>query len=231
LIAATLVYAEIFATFNQNDPNYFEPPDTAIEIPVDDGEWRSEHIPGARHSSTEPYPSNVLVIWALFAGTGIQTVRTVRSFVGRTADVVSCCEGSGTGSGSGGGPRSLRATAKNPSVALDLAPLLWILWVAGFEAGRQIFNGSWSLQLRTGGIGGHCVWDNGGDGIARPRIQLRCESPLAVEWRLHFEANGGDPIVYARSALDWNPVGSNSLVLARNGSRGVIPEAMTVIPG
>jgi hypothetical protein len=217
------VYAEIFATFNPNDPNYFQPPDTAIEIPVDDGAWRSEHVPGARHSSTEPYLNNVLVIWAVFAGTGTRTVRVIRSFRGKTADVVSCCEGSGSG--------VQRALPKKPGVALDLAPLLWILWVAGFEAGRQVFNGSWTLQLRAGGIDGHCVWDNGGDRIAKPRIQLRCESPLAVEWRLHFEADGNDPIVYARSALDWNPVGSNSLALARNGSRGVIPESMIVIPG
>jgi hypothetical protein len=220
---ATSVYAKIFDVFDVGAPQNQQAPPDALRIGVDaDGFWRSENVPGARHAPSEPLPLNVLVIWATFAVTGGAVIVT-RNFLGQTADVVDCCEGSGSGL------LLQRRAARPAGVALSTVPLLWALIAAGFEGARVVFNGPWALALRPG-CGEVCVWDNGGDGARVPLVRLHCESPLASAWRLTLRNGDGTAVEYARPADEWAPLGPNVLRRCGEGAPGT-PESLTLTPG
>ena len=114
-------------------------------------------------------------------------------------------------------------------VALTTAPLVWGLVVAGFQLGRTLLDGPLALRFRDGD-GGFCRWDNGGDGLETPHVELRCESPLVTTWRLTIRHESHDPVVYDRPATEWNPLTAN--VIRRADHAGVaVPEQLTLIPG
>jgi len=221
---AGAVFAMIFDSFDPMSPANDLPPPGALKItPGAGGLWKSEMVPGARHSAVAPFPPCVLVIWAMFGGTGLVIRRDV-GFLGITAAAVDCCDEAGTG----GHLRRHQAGAA-AGVALTRAPVLWSLLAAGFEGARAVFNGPWLLALRPGGAG-HCTWDNGGDGSRVPRVELRCESPLAVTWLLTFRDGPGAVVEYALPAAEWAPLGPN--VLRRRGEGPpAAPDALTIIPG
>ncbi len=153
-------------------------------------------------------PEVVVFQGTLNAGTGCETV---------------CC---GSGSGSGG---MQVGTAPYGSVALSMAPLMWGLLVAGFEAGRGLLNGQWALDLKHV-VGGYCVWDNGGDGEKTPLVELRCESPFAVTWKLTLK-HGAVSEEYTRPATEWDPLTANVVRRAGTPPAAGVADQLTVIPG
>jgi hypothetical protein len=91
------------------------------------------------------------------------------------------------------------------------------------------FNGSWMLELRKSN--GTLVWGNAGDGKRTPQVELCCESPLAVTWRLTFHHASGDA-TYTLDAEKWGLVSANAMHLESNGkSAKEAPERVTVVPG
>jgi hypothetical protein len=148
-----------------------------------------------------------------------------KGFLGLQATAVSCCEGSAQFR------VAQQQAGYTAGVALSMAPLLWELVAKGFEAGKTIFNGAWVLDLRHV-VGGYCVWDNGGDGVKVPHVELRCESPLVTTWELTFRNGSGTSVRYTRRAVDWNPLASNVLHRDTNGeATTTAPDEITVTPG
>jgi hypothetical protein len=234
---ATEVHLAIFQHFVANDPINSAPTPGAVEATLDNhGVWRHERVPGAVHAD-EAYPDNTLVVWALFqgsgsggAGSGNFTVRVTRPFQGRTATQIDCCEGSGSGSGSG--RLLLQDGVVEANAAINLAPLLWIVPVAGFLAEHAVLNGIWTLEFASFQKGEVCIWENDGDGATRPHLQLRCENLVAGCWKLMLRHAGAN-LEYCNSAIPWNPVGPNDLVPDGSGLERIPaagPVKLTVIP-
>ncbi len=136
------------------------------------------------------------------------------------------CIGCGSIYGSGG---MMVGAAPKGSVALSMAPLMWGLLVAGFEAGRGLLNGQWALDLKHV-VGGYCVWDNGGDGETTPLVELRCESPFAVTWKLTLK-HGAVSEEYTRPATEWDPLTANVVRRAGTPPAAGVADQLTVIPG
>jgi hypothetical protein len=114
-------------------------------------------------------------------------------------------------------------------VALTTVPAIWALLASGFELGKALFNGPWALALRSP-ANGHCIWDNGGDGIRIPLVELRCESPLVTTWQLTLR-HGAEVVEYTRAATEWNPLGVNDVHHKANGVAQNAPAHLTLTPG
>jgi hypothetical protein len=188
--------------------------------------WYFDHLSDATYDVHPALDNNTIVAWAEVSGTGAMLTDLV-TFKGVRATDTDCPP---CGSGSGTFP----AFAPPPGggcgcLALATVPLVWTLLAAGFKAGSALLNGSWDMHLRLT-EGDFCAWDNGGDGVAIPRVELRCESPVVTTWRLRLR-HATTSVEYTRPASEWNPLAAN--VLHRFGADRVAGAAdlITVIPG
>ena len=189
--------------------------------------WYFESISDATASAAGFGAKNILAVWAVPAGTGMvpEKLQTI-NFFGSPATTTDCALFAGGGQ-AGDSPGRGCLTA---ATMLATAPLMWTLMTDGFQVGRGLLNGFWNLHLNADAPG-HFVWDNGGDGVGTPRVELRAEKPLVTSWRLTLRA-GGDTVEYLRPAGEWNPLAANALHHVRNGHpAGAVPPALTVTPG
>jgi len=190
--------------------------------------WFLPQVEGAIcQAGTGPgLPRCTLVVWASFQNVALD-LRDFKPFFGR-CDGGQVCQPPSSGSGdmfAGGG------SSGQVAYAVDLVPAAWRVEVAGLPRGKGAFHGRWVLHLRRP-VATHCVWDNGGDGVAAPQVRLRCEAPLASEWRLSLHHAKAGAAEYTRPAAEWNPLAANVLHLAPpngNGSDG-FPATLTVVP-
>lgn len=167
-----------------------------------------------------------IAVWLMNDNTVPSTVgdRNKTSFSASDTAGIGC-----PGCGSGSGPMGVAAGGGTTAgaVALSMAPLMWGLLVSGFEAAKGVLNGPFALDLKHV-VGGYCVWDNGGDGAATPRVELRCESPLVTTWRLTL-THGATVETYTRPAAEWNPLTPNAVVRAGRTDKGV-PDQLILTP-
>jgi hypothetical protein len=145
-------------------------------------DWICVNLPVPGCGSGGSAPQYTIVGWEIDSGT--VTFIDAKLFFAVCASAVDC--GGGTGSGSGPAPEMVRR--HGPSAVVALAPAVWSLMVSGFLASLGVgFNGSWLLRLRdatrAGASGG---WDNGGDAVTIPKIELCCDSPPGDRWRLRL---------------------------------------------
>jgi hypothetical protein len=206
------------------------PPPSALSVtPPSQGSpnWYFPMIPGAvcQMGGSGGAPCT-LVVWAQYPGSGPLSTG-VSYFFGVCGTQVSCPPpGSGALASSGSGV----SLAGMSLLALSMVPAVWKVLSAGFASVTDAFNGTWLLHLR-GTRGGHCYWENEGDGLTSPLVQMSCESPLAALWQLTFRL-GVQVIRYQRSAAEWNMFGTNDFapVLEDMYPPELIPAFLTAIP-
>jgi hypothetical protein len=212
---------------DENAPEVHAGPTGWPSVPVVDDRWFFPKLSGAVCSARRPFPTNTLIVWAVFSdATG--PVVGLAHFEGQCADHVECNGGSGSGS-HGVVPTPCEGEA---GVPVELAPAQWSFRVEGMPPGKaEVFNGAWLLTLRPA-LGGDCVWDNGADGEQAVRVELRCEAPLARCFRLTFRDRRAGEVCYLAPASRWAPVAPNWLALAPGAPAdlGKLPPSILVAP-
>ena len=98
---------------------------------------------------------------------------------------------------------------QSPTVVQNAA-VAWTVSVAGFQ-GQPVdaFNGNWNLQLAPPDRQ-IISYNNGGDGIKTPRVELRCESACKPKWVLVF-AVGGVAVHYTKPIDKFQTNAANTL--------------------
>jgi hypothetical protein len=196
------------------------PPPSSTPATITGQTWVASNVPAPTSSATRPFPPLTVVAWET-AGTGYDGPQGVLT-CGMQAAHVDCGSGSGVPCGTGLGPALAagRAGAFGGAV-VALAPVAWGLTVGGFAAAGGLLNGTWLLELRDGGG----LWDNGGDGTLRPRVELCCDGPPAGLWRLRL-CQGELAVEYTAPA-DWEALGPLTLGADDPGPH---PRTLTVLP-
>jgi hypothetical protein len=201
-------------------------------VDTSSGTWFFPNLvgPDCTGSGLTPFTLKVWAVDALVTGVSVLD-QTAREYFGQPAAQVDCtgCNG---GSGPGlppsppPGPGSLGATI---AMLLSVAPLQWALATGAFlSAAHAAFNGRWVLVLRQG-MTGHCVWDNGGDGVVSPLVELRCEGPGFAVWQLNFR-HGSVTLQYLKPADEWNGLGPNTFHAIAHAEE-LFPASLTLKPG
>jgi hypothetical protein len=188
------------------------------EIPV---------VPAACPQAQPTAPDALFAVWCVFStGTGLVPVLKTRDFAGM-ASTMTDCTGSGSGSASASGSGvgdSLAEGQAGAQAAVETAPRQVRVSAKGFSGPAAALNARWVLTLRADG---GCLWDNGGDGVAGPRIELRCDGVVATEWRLTL-AHAGRRVSYTCPAAGWRALAANELRAANPGAWA--PETLVVTP-
>lgn len=196
--------------------------------------WYFPKVPGARcQQGGSGGFLCTLVVWAKYPGVYQFEKGGFRHFYGVCGSQVSCPPPAGGAFGAAVSGAAAGTAAGLGRQALSLAPAVWALVAAGFTAGKHLlFNGTWALRLR-GSRDGHCFWENDGDGVTSPLVQLRCESPLAAVWHLTFRHGADCVLHYRRPAAEWDMFAANALALLAedNGAAAAAPATLTVTPG
>jgi hypothetical protein len=232
-----VVWAKVYQAVFDLDyayTNYWRPDAGALSVAPDDddGSWRFElstgnELPGAAcDNNAGGAPNNTLVVWYDFRDLDDYVIELV-NFHGLCSTGTDCDPG---GSGTGLAPSlplGMQSVARLPP-----APLQWRITVEGFGTGPlKACNGTWALVL-TQDTGNACVWDNGYDGRTDPRIELRCDSPVPLQWQLTFQHNDVT-VRYVKPASEWRPLQPNTFTqrlqpTGRAGRR--FPHSVTVEP-
>jgi hypothetical protein len=214
-VLANYVYARVYTGNVTPAPN--PPPGTPATVPFGPaGNWEFLALPGANCNAGGTAP-NTLVTWTDFGGPGYEVLAT--PFTGKCSNRTDCMPGSGSGSGSG--------SAVGAPVG-ETVPRQWNVVGVGFTGAGDPFNRIWLLSA-PGGEGEPSAWDNGGDGKAEPRVELRHDRPAAL-WRLSLLL-GKYAAHYESRASDWRPLNANVLERASGEAppRGA-PPYVTVVP-
>lgn len=98
-------------------------------------------------------------------------------------------------------------------------------------AALQNFNRVWNLVYREGCCGG-LMWDNGGDGVSAPRVELSTERLYGTPWQLTFRWREA-VIRYTKPAEEWRALAENTFraASASGVAAGVpLPVQLTVYP-
>jgi hypothetical protein len=218
---AILVYAKIYQGF-LTTTGATPDSDASLTTAPDGVNWKFDPLLGAQCTSVPPYVLQTLVAWLVAGGA---TVSDTVHFYGFCAAQTDCCTGSGGGSGPGAA--GFRALARAGRV-LSLAPRQWALTADDFPPGPgEPLNGRWLLTLRPS-TEDRCVWDNGGCGRARPRVELCCESPEPGTWQLLLR-HDGVAVRYTKPAGDWAALAANTLTADAPDGTGA-PRCLTVTP-
>lgn len=184
-----------------SDPQVVQGTIVGTRFCIERGGPHGRDIPGARCGSP-PGVDNVLRVWVRCQGTGMVHRHDTRSFKGVTAADTEC--GS---AGAACAQRALRGAQQQ--AGLDIAPYQWRVEAAGFGGPARALNGPWVLTLRQG-PDLNSAWDNDGDGVAGPRLELHFHAGPEAEWRLLLR-HGPVVAVYAAPAADWRWLGANDL--------------------
>lgn len=184
-------------------------------------------IPAACPQATPTADNAQFVVWCVLAlGTGTLEFGKSTTFAG-VASTQTECEGSGYPGGSGD-DRGRRTGAAVVRTGVETAPRQVQVVGKGFRGSAAGFNARWLLSLRCDG-GRACLWDNGGDGVQQPRIELRCDGVVATEWRLTL-AHAGLRVYYTCPANEWRPLAANQLKAAGRARAEGLPETLVVSP-
>jgi len=204
------------------------PPGDATEVTLEGQKWCHDLLKAHGFVDTGNPVDLWIIGWLVNVNTptvGIE--KDSEKFKASTSATDECLGCVGSGSGGIGSIGIVSGSAAKGQVALSMAPLMWGLLVSGFEAAKGVLNGPFALDLKHV-VGGYCVWDNGGDGAATPRVELRCESPLVTTWRLTL-THGATVETYTRPAAEWNPLTPNAVVRAGRTGTGV-PDQLILTP-
>jgi hypothetical protein len=224
------VWAKVYAP-TDTPPNTH--PASATKGTVSGNNWSfmmSQEVPviAAACAPAQPPPTaanGLFAVWCTFQlGSGPQEQLPQPRLFGGICSTTSNCTGSGPGAA-----LLAQATAGAPSaLAVETAPRQYQVKGEGASGSlASLVNATWVLSLRPTGCGCACVWDNGGDGVRRPRVELCCDAIVATQWRLTLALNG-HRIQYTRPASEWNPLSVNRLMKCGDGSG--LPDTLTVMP-
>jgi len=208
----------IWATVNNSPPGGI-PPDSRVGP-----KCRWNDLPGAYYDGAWSF----LKIRAQVNLAGDE-VSQINEFAGRPCWQTDCDQESVTGPAVGTSPAqrhpASRVTAGQGH--LSLTTRLWHLTAAGFSRPElDGYNGTYLLEMRHVDIQRDCLWESRPTGRGKPVVQLRCEFPLPITYRLTFQIKGYPPIEYTRCAREWNPQGANKLYL----NARTVPDGETAPP-
>ena len=188
-----------------------QPPGGAQTVMPAGGNWSSTTVPvpAGGWGSGGSYPGLNVGAWEVDPSTGVTVLSMATAQTcGMQANQVDCGSGPLTPCGTGIGIQlASSAGAAVGATAVALAPAVWGVTLGGFFASLGTgLAGAWLLELRDGAGG---VWDNGGDGLARPRLELCCDGPPLPLWRLRLR-HGPLALEYTAPA-DWEALGPLTL--------------------
>lgn len=205
-------------------------PMDATQGTVSGNNWKfltGHEVPVVACPTTAPTAANGLfAVWFTFqGGSGPLELPPQTRLFGSICSTTTNCSGSGPGAA-----LFAQASASAPSaLAVETAPRQYQVKGEGFEGPAvSHFNAIWLLSSRPNGCGCACVWDNGGDGVATPRVELCSDGAIATVWRLTLALNGQRGH-YTCPAPEWNALGVNRLRKADGDGQG-LPDTLTVNP-
>jgi hypothetical protein len=200
------------------------PPPGSTPVVWSGARWTAFTVPVPSASGSGSGSPLTVVAWEVAlhgsgSGSGPLTIdRKSQRVCGLFGGGYDCCE-YGSGSGNNDGGPALRSGGR--STAVSFAPTKWRVPAAGLpDPFGDAPGGAWRLSLRDAG-----VWDNGGDGLAGPRVELVCEGPPLALWRLRLR-HGARAVEYT-AAAGWFAVGPLTLAASDPGD---FPATLTMIP-
>jgi hypothetical protein len=169
--------------------------------------------------------NGLFAVWLSFRlGTSPQEQNPKQRLFGGIRSTMTNCDGSG-----GAALLAQAGVSASSTLTVETAPRQY--QVKGQDARgplASLVNTTWLLSLRPAGCGCACVWDNGGDGVATPRVELGCDGVVATQWRLSLVLNG-HRIQYTRPASEWKALSVNRLMKSGGDGEG-LPDELTVTP-
>ncbi len=223
--ALAAIWAKVYKV-TDNPPSTYPTDGTATQGSVQSGSmsWHfldGQEVPVIAAACPGPTPTannGLLAVWGVSTGSPSQQVPAQTFFGGVCAATSNCSDRA----------RLLLAQAGTTAATLETAPRQVQVQGKDFRGpGVSSFNALWVLSLR-GGCGCACVWDNGGDGVQTPRVELGCDGVHATEWCLTL-AHNGCRVRYTCPAWKWKALAANRLALASRDADG-LPRTLTVTP-
>jgi hypothetical protein len=180
-----------------------------------------QDIPNARADSSIGGVRNQLAVWVGYPGLPWQPQN--RFFNGVTASDTEC---RGT---TDCAPAFAQPDQTAYASVVDTAPLQWLALVTGLlgDIGAAL-NGSWLLTLRPQGQLRY-LWDNDGDGVDAPRVELSHDGLQPGEWVLAVR-HRNRRLRYTRPAGAWNWLSANVLQAPPDGEGSGPPLSVRVVP-
>jgi hypothetical protein len=195
---ANRVYGRVFQ--GVSDPSGTTPPSGTHVTTVNysTGAFLFPALPGAQHNSTLIGAPNIFVAWFQWDSPP-KIIKETKAFGGLTSDHTECEH-----------ENSFLGKQSAKIAILPPTPDRWQLLVRGFAGnGTEAFNAVWVLDRRVA-AGGLAVWDNGGNGLDWPLVELRYEAGSnSPAWALTFRLRG--------CAVSYTQPGTDPKALAEPG--------------
>jgi len=172
------------------------------------GNFQWSNLSGANFDLEGDGSLNSIAVWAQINLAGDEAAQS-NTFYGRACWQTDCAQQSGRGPG------------------LLTARHLWNVMATGFSRPNlDAYNGTYLLEMRHVDIQRDCLWESSPKGHGKPLVQLRCEFPRPITYRLTFQIRGYPPIEYKLCAGEWKQLGANKLYL----NARTVPDGETAPP-
>jgi hypothetical protein len=228
-VRLTAVRAKIIGLHDPLPQSGIAPPPDAVRGAVSLGKYwcflggPAKEIPNAHCEAMPTGNNSQLAVWCQINDTAGTWIAGSTLFAGWCSSTTNC-----EGMASCPEEEFFRRPAQAARV-VHTAPRQWQVDATAFARGGP-FRNRWLLALRPRSCSA-LAWDNGGDAVAVPLVELRCRGVIASDWRLTFRH--GDALVeFTLPAAEWNDLAANvfATVTECRGDGDGVPASVTVTP-